>query len=378
MPSVNLRLSGASQALSVCLFMACDGSVSFPGDVVAETADLTIYRDESSILCGGMATVWQAHVDAITSRFGGPQSAEKVGVVVTNETSRYCSGQPAGCAKIRTTPFVAIGNTWSMTHELAHTASMPLFQADQGPFWQEGFAEAFSERPTHLLREDLVDYIEADEPEYVRYEAAAHFFKWILAVYGEEVAGAVMRDSDDRDSDRKRFAALEEHLGEGFEALQLAFWAEAPLYAPGLGRCHETPAAGAVSLADRLDFDVVLDCASDAQGPFPYPAHGGPQGGRPFVTRRINVTEAGSYLVTPSGGEVVLLPCDPVEGAVEAGFWRSYEAQLRDNGTTLLDRRFELRPGRYQVWVIGRTDESLAVHVTVHPFFALTRHAGID
>jgi len=343
---------------------------------VAGTADLTIYRDESSILCGGMVTVWQAHVDAITSRFEGAQFAEKVGVVVTNEASRYCSGQYAGCAKLRTTPLVAVGNTSSIMHELAHTASVPLFQAVEGLFWREGFAEAFSERPTLLLREDLVGYIEADKPEYVRYEAAAHFFKWILAVHGEEVAGAVMRDSDDRD--RKRFAALEEHLGEGFEALQLAFWAEAPLYAPGLGRCHETPADGAVSLADRVDFDVVLDCASDAQGPLPYPARTGPQGGRPFVTRRIDVTQAGSYRVTPSGGDVVLLPCDPVEEAVEAGFWRSYEAQLRDNGTTLLDRRFELRPGRYQVWVIGQMDESLAVHVTVHPFFALTRHAGID
>ena len=265
-----------------------------------------------------------------------------------------------------------------MMHELAHTAAVPLFKSNQALFVQEGFAEAISESPTSLPREDLVAYIEADEFESVRYEAAAHFFKWMLAVYGEDVAGAVMRDSDDRDSPGERFAALEEHLGDSFEALQLAFWADAPLYAPGIARCHETSADGTVSLAERADFDVVLDCAAGSQGPFPAPALSGPKGGRPFVTRRIDVAEAGSYRVTPTGAEVVFLPCEPVDGAAAAGFWRAYEAKLRDSGPTLLDRQFELQPGRYQLWVVGRTDESLAVHVTVHPFFGMSRQAGID
>ena len=120
----------------------------------------------------------------------------------------------------------------------------------------------------------------------------------------------------------------------------------------------------------------VLDCAGDALGPFPFPYAS--DGGRPYVTRRVDVNEAGMYRVGSDNGDTVLLPCDPVDDAIEAAFWAFEETTLRDRGPAWMTRRLALRPGRYQLWVIGPPGAASEHRVTILPSLSLSRRVGRD
>lgn len=84
----------------------------------------------------------------------------------------------------------------------------------------------------------------------------------------------------------------------------------------------------------------------------------------------------GEHAVGDNNGDTVLLPCDSVDDAIEAAFWRSEETILREQGPARMSRRLQLRPGRYQLWVIGPTGPASEHHVTILPSLSLSRRVG--
>lgn len=360
---------------------ACDDDdrPSLPGEPMTETRDIIVYGDGTGgRLCGGTAESWQAHIEAIARRHDGSGPRDKIRVVLTNRPEDYCRDDVAGCAYNEHEPMLVVGKALSMKHELAHAASTPLFGASKIPFLEEAFAEAWNDGSTTLPHEDLVPYISATRPGHVRYAAAAHFLHWLEDDYGATVVAALIAGSERKDDDRERFHGFEEHLGGPFEGIRLAFWGSAPAYVPGFGRCSD-PDGGpdfTLDLDGRVEFNVVLDCAGDALGPYPYPFVMASEGGRPYVTRRVDVNEAGMYAVGDNNGDTVLLPCDSVDDAIEAAFWTSEETILREQGPARMSRRLQLRPGRYQLWVIGPAGPASEHHVTILPSLSLSRRVG--
>lgn len=363
---------------AMAMGFACDDNVpSLPGEPIAETRDIIVYGDGTMPLCGGNADAWQAHIEAIARRYDGSGPRDKIRVVWTNRPVDYCSSDGAGCAFIWHEPIIVVGTAWSMEHELAHAASVPLFGSSTIQFLDEGFAEMWSD-PTTLPREDLIPYISATQARQVRYTAAAHFLHWVEANYGSTVVGALLSGSEREDDQQERFRGFEDHLGGAFEEIQRAFWSSAPAYIPGFGRCSDTDSEPdyTLDLDDSVEFDVVLDCADDARGPFPFPLVS--DGGRPYLTRRVDVNEAGMYRIGSDSGDIVLLPCDPVDDAIEAAFWTLEETVLRQQGPARTSRHLQLRPGRYQLWVIGPPGATSEPHVTILPSLSLSRRVGRD
>ena len=84
------------------------------------------------------------------------------------------------------------------------------------------------------------------------------------------------------------------------------------------------------------------------------------------------------YQIGDNHGDTVLLPCDPVDDAIEAAFWTFQEGILRDQGPARMSRRLQLRPGRYQLWVIGPPGAASEHHVTILPSLSLSRRVGRD
>lgn len=364
--------------LAIAVVLACDeGRPSLPGEPIAETRDLIVYGDGTGgALCGGTTAAWQAHIEAIASHYDGAGPREKIRVLLTNRPEDYCDSEVAGCAYLEDEPALVVSTASSIKHELAHAASVPLFGAGEIPFLREGFAEAWFERSTTLPREDLVPYISANQSNDVRYAAAAHFLHWLEDEYGATMVTDLIAGSNRKDDDRERFEGIEGHLGGAFEGLQLAFWSTAHLYVPGFGRCSDDDGGPdfTLNLSNVVEFDVVLDCAGDALGPFPYAPVG--DGGRPYVARRVDVTEAGIYQIDDPIGDAVLLPCDALDDALDAAFWASQEAILRDQGPARMSRRLALRAGRYQLWVIGPPGAASEHHVTIWPSLSLSRRVG--
>lgn len=363
---------------AMALVFACDDDVpSLPGEPIAETRDIIVYGDGTMTLCGGNADAWQAHIEAIARRYDGSAPRDKIRVIWTNRPDDYCNNGRSGCAFSGHDPMIVVSKAWSMKHELAHAAAAAVFGSSKIPFLEEGFAEMWSDRTT-LPREDLIPYISATQPSQVRYAAAAHFLHWVEENYGATVIDALLSGSERKDDQRERFQGLEEQLGVAFEDLQLAFWGSAPAYVPGFDRCSDRESGPDYTLVldDRVEFDVLLDCAGDALGPFPFPLVS--DEGRPYVSRRVDVNEAGMYRIGSDNGDTVLLPCDPVDDAIEAEFWTLEETILREQGPARMSRHLQLRPGRYQLWVIGTPGATSEPHVTILPSLSLSRRVGRD
>lgn len=360
-----------SSVLVGALLAGCDEphGLVLPEEFVGETRDLQVYRDPSGVeVCGGTLATWQAHVERIGDFFGstGPFGPSAVVLIDPSENLRYCNlSDLDGCADVRTSPPVAVGSPRSIPHELAHLMASGQTGRAKIPFWNEGFAAAWSDRGSELPSAAALDDLFADSFREIHYRSASHWVQWIADAYGPERVAEFLRVSEVKDSESERLEQFEKVLGEPYAAVQERFWAEAPLYYPGFGRCgatdHVLPAQG------RLDLAVTLDCAVD---PGPVPAW---PGGQVYTTRVIELAGSGSYSIHADQGDTMLLPCDATSDPVDALRWSAYERAIYFEGTKAVPSRLGLRAGRYKLWLVATDATPIDMKVVILPTVPLTR-----
>jgi hypothetical protein len=351
--------------------LGCDEvpEVVLPDEVIGETRDLRIRRDESAgPICEGTFTAWQAHVERIGAFMGASRPLGPIDVVVTAQSGveSYCGdtseGLP-GCALVTRRPPVAVGDPWAIPHELAHAVAVLLHGGPSSPFWSEGFAEAWSERGSPLPREPILSAFLANDPLDLSYPAASHWVQWIEREYGVEAVAEILRISKPSDPVEEWVGQFELVFGEPYSALQQRFWREAPLWAPGFARCDDTdvvmPASG------RVDFSVDLDCQTD-----PAPAVNGPGGGL-HTARIIEFAERGRYEIIVRSGHWILTACESTDDPFEAE--RRASEPHGFVPSTGIDARDGLEAGRYKLWLVAPTFQPTELAVTIMPALALTR-----
>lgn len=356
---------------ALLLVFGCDDQpeVKLPDEIIGETDNLRIRRDESSEgVCQGTFTAWQAHVERIAAFMGATRPLGPIDVVLTGSdgVEAYCGPVfegISGCALDKRRPPAAVGTPWAIPHELAHTVDAILHGESRIPFWSEGFAEAWSERGSGLPRAPILDALLTNDAQQVSYPAASHWMQWIASEYGVATVAEILRVSQSSDNTEERLEQFERVFGQPYSELQERFWREAPLYVSGFARCGETdvvmPADG------RVNFSVDLDCRTD-----PAPAVIGPGGGL-HTAKIIDFAERGRYEIVVRPGHWILTACGPTDDPFEAARWAS--EPLGPSPSTGIAARDGIEAGRYKLWLVAPTAEPTQLEVTIMPALALTR-----
>lgn len=315
--------------------------------------EVSIHSDLKGDLCLGSVAGIEAHVSMVAGHFGHTLTRPIV-VLLTDEPEVECGRPVGGCTK-HTDPeqWTAVGLPSAIDHELSHAVAADLLDRRRPPPGiREGFATAFSWWGSALGGYTLAGVLEPGSPEDVDYKAAGHVLRWVDTAFGADRLKAVMKavgDDDDVDARARAFARA---LDADIDELQRRFWAEAPLYASGPGRCPEAVAAALDSRA-QVSFEVVLACDdASTRGPVDVARLWHPL----LAARTIEVRETGRYRVSADAGLWGILPCYATHSPAVAQRWGAMDALVAEEGLGWLfsaeDRSIAhvLDPGLYALW----------------------------
>jgi hypothetical protein len=240
----------------------------------------------------------------------------------------------------------------SIDHELVH-AVVDTF-AKPTPFWNEGAAEALTER-TFFADSAPVDNLDLEAPQ-LDYSTAGHFSRWLLESYGLDLYRELLRAQG---SSREAFESTYDMT---VEEAQEIYYADAPHAYGALITCDhpELPSTDDLLWSETLDIDCsASDVWGDSRGIGVY--------------RVLTISERGFYELTTTEEVGAIVSCfdedlespvlvgDPAYGDVPPASGGFLQVFTGDQGKSVLD----LVPGRYELFVGHTGHEPGTIELTV-------------